>query len=186
MYVGRKELPMTVQTALTAIGFNRHEIAVSPAESFSMGGGAGNGSRALVAVINLQTGEYSVTRGSWGGSNMFQKTHADDDQRSRPLPEGFAVFLGSEGNGTYGSLKIHPKNLAPLLPAAPEVTDRERKILRACSYKSGYRREACDRLGVVYSKDDPAIASLISRGFISVNGSGMKLTTNGMNAKAPH
>jgi hypothetical protein len=186
MYIGRNDLPATVRHALTAIGFNRNEIAVTASESFSMGGGGGVGSRALIAVINLQTGEYNVTRGSWGGSNMFQKTPADDDRASRPLPEGFAVFLGSEGNGTYGSLRIHPKNLAPLLPATPEVTERERKILKACSYKSGYRREACERLGVVYAKDDPAIASLIARGFISANGTGMRLTTSGMNAKAPY
>ncbi len=148
-HVRVKDLPSQLRGALESLGYARADVSLDPRETYSMSaGGSGDGRRAFVCAVNLQTGEREIARGSWGGPNMFNPRNAVDlDQTDRPLPINFAVIHGSEGNTVYASIYVNPATLTPMLPAAPQLGDFERSILNVIGgYTSAGRKNEWERL----------------------------------------
>jgi len=133
MYAQVKDLPSSLQTVLSSIGYGRADIQILPRESYNLARGSADGCRAFIVAVNLTTGERQITRGSWGGANIYNpQNNVDLDDTERPLPPGFAIVDGSEGGGrpVYASIAVNPVTLAPMLPApATELTDIERRVL---------------------------------------------------------
>lgn len=186
MHISTKDLPRSLQSALSALGYHKADISVKAAEKFSVIDYGGAGRRAFACMVNLATGESQTMHGSWGGANAFAPTnHVDLDSTKRPLPDGFALIQGSEGNGpVYASVSVNPRNLSALLPegASDELTEKEKGALRLFSYISSARKEYAKGMGVEFSASHPLFASLIQRGYIKANKAGaMQLTTKGKN-----
>lgn len=181
MKVKRKDLPKAIKDVLTAVGYHAADISLDAAESFRAPGGAGEGNRAFVAVVNLSTGQYKIERGSWGGSNIFVQTLPDDLKQSIPIPVGSVVIIGQEGYVPDARIIAAPGTLAGALPAAPEASEREKQILAVFGgIKSGYRAEYLNTGRV--SKEE--ISALINRGLLSQNKAGaIQVTTAGKNAR---
>jgi hypothetical protein len=134
--------------------------------------------------VNLDTGDIQEHVGSWGGANMFNPGNAVDLNRTTyPLPENGAIVDGHQGGDrpVYAVVTVHPSRLVKVLPAAKDVTARQREILGCFIYKGGeYRKAELARKGVTPAELD----ELVAAGFISRNRAGaMSLTTDGRNAR---
>lgn len=182
MHTKIENLPTSVRNALSSLGYARADIGVSARESFSLRCASGQGQRAFVCVVNLETGERVVTLGSWGGANMFNPQNAVDlDDELRPILPNMCVIRGSQGEKVFASIEVAPATLAPMLPAASSIDDRDARIL-ACyrSLKSGnYRTEALARLKCT----DLDLDRLAARGLLKRAKNGAtQITTDGKNA----
>ena len=184
MYAKVADLPHVLQQALKSVGYGKKDIEVKTAETVRLSLQGGDGYRAFSTLVNLSTGQYETTMGSWGGSNMFNPSNpVDNDRQAYALPQGGAVIKGIEGGGrpVLATITLHPANVVPWLPATTELTEVERKTL-ACfkGRKPGpYRNDALANAG-----STPAIVdSLMVRGYLSRNRAGAtQITTEGRNA----
>lgn len=185
MYIAIRELPRPIQDALASVGYGRQDVDVQIAEEVSPGSGGQDGQRTFFSVINLETGTHRTSYGSWGGSNMFVTTQADEDRGSYPLPVNAAVVKGSSGGvGTFATVYIGPANAARLLPAADtSLSEQEKLILGGykCLKSGPYRQDHLRKC-----KATPAIiVSLVERGYLTMNKAGaVGITTSGRNAAA--
>jgi hypothetical protein len=183
MYVQVAELPESLQGALKSVGYGRKDINIEAREQVYMADGGGEGFRAFVVLVDLATGRAERHDGSWGGANMFNPRNAVDlDDTPRTIIPGMAVVKGHIGGDrpVGATVYINPENVAKLLPAKPDVSDREKQLLGVMGYKSGYRKEELARMRAT----DAEIDALVSRGFLSRNKAGaISLTTEGKNAR---
>ena len=182
-HIAVRDLPRPLQTALSDAGYGQRDIAVQAAETVHTGGGGGNGRRGGVVAVNLATGEVSpILWGAWGGCNMFGANPVDDGG-PLPIPPNGAIVTLTMGGGhpVLATIHVRPETLTPMLPAGPEVSDRDRWILAVFGgLKSFARPEYLSRGGV----QDPEIDSLVSRGLLKRNRAGAtQITTAGKNAR---
>ena len=192
MYVNIKELPLCVQVELSNQQYCKKDIEVSTATELDLSIAGGHGVRGFVVIINLVTGESSISQGSWGGSNLFCPTNAvDNDTGLHVLPVNGAVIKGTSGyGGTFATVYINPDNLAKLLPSEDTVTPRQAKILSIYKgYKAAYRKEQLFDTWYVKDnfKDGPVkqieIDDLVSAGYLKQNKVGSTtITTEGKNS----
>ena len=189
IHVTVRELPAPLQKVLREVRYNRKDIGVETSTTYDPGGAGGNGYRAFTAAVNLETGQYKILWGSWGGANIFTQNQVDLDTSSRPIPPNGAVVKGEIG-GTgpvYAHILIGPANLAKLLPAPAEALDlspEEIKALRIISeIRGGVRSGAFEYRGLgAYGPNNPHIQSLAQKGLVKVMGSGIMITLTGKNA----
>ena len=186
-YVNTKDLPPVVRKALAAVGYGRETIEMKPRETFTLQYMADDGARGFNVLINLATEQFDLTWGSWGGPNMFAHANLTDrDDTARPLPDGIIHLQGQAGGrGCFAHLRVNPKTLAPLLPAAPTVdlTEKEHKALRAvATLTSAGRKDEFSREGLgVYGPTNPLIAGLAEKGLVKVGKVGVSITLEGKN-----
>lgn len=186
MYVNIKNLPTAVQRALAAVGYGSKTIQIQPRETFRLQYFADQGSRGFNVLINLATGQYETTWGSWGGPNIFtDRNPTDRDDTARPLLPNMLHLQGQSGNGCYATIYVNPATLAPLLPAAPaaDLTDKEAAalmVVRTCNSKG--RKDEFDRsrLGA-YGPTNPHILALASKGMVEIKKMGISTTLAGKN-----
>jgi hypothetical protein len=179
IFVSVSSLPSAVKSVLSSNGYGKKDIGIKAQESFTFVGGAyGDGYRAWAVLMNLETGESKSFIGSWGGSNMFTKSHVDDDQTIHNIPVNGIVIEGQEGRWVSASIIVHANNMPKYLPAVSEITDAEGKILY---YFSAYT--SAGRKAVLNDSHTLAIDSLVTRGFLKRNKAGSTaITTKGKNA----
>lgn len=182
MHTKIENLPMSVRNALSNLGYARADIGVSAHETFSLRCASGQGQRAFVCIVNIETGERVVKIGSWGGANMFNPQNAVDlDDEERPILPNMVVIRGSQGERVHASIEVAAATLAPMLPAASGIDERDARIL-ACyrSLKSGnYRTEALARLKC--TEED--LVRLAALGLLKRARNGAtQITTDGKNA----
>ena len=95
MYTQVKDLPESIQSALSSLGYGRKDISLEVAESISPRVGGGDGLRGFCCIVNIENGERKTDVGSWGGSNMFQESavnRVDSDDNNYIIPPNFAVI----------------------------------------------------------------------------------------------
>lgn len=188
--VAVKDLPPSVQRALKEVKYGRRDIEVSAASSFSFQSFGGDGYRDFTCILNMETGQTKVTYGSWGGPNPFTRGKpVDTDDRNHTIPLNGAIIQGTEGGGkpVYATIKVHPDNMATLIPAQIDLTREEKLAITILdSLKPAYRAEYFVRndLGL-YKADNPLIKSLVDKGLVKVTGTGIQITTAGKNARDP-
>jgi len=175
-----KELPEVLQKALKSVGYGRRDINVSARAEVDLNPYAGEGQKGFAVVVNLATGVYKASEGSWGGANMFVARSIDTAQASYPLPPDGAAIVGTSGyHGTSASISVHPSALAPLLPGNADVTERERRILAMLGFTSAYRKELFADNKVTPDEVD----ALVAKKLVAKNKAGaLSLTTAGKNA----
>lgn len=179
MYVQLTDLPESITNALKASGYHCKDINVEPRDSISMMDCGGAGRRGFVVLVDIATGRSETHLGSFGGANMFNQNNAVDlDRTERTIIPGMAVIKGSQGEKTFATLYLNPENVVKMLPAKPEVSERDKQILEYMGYKSGYRKEYLERMKATTEEID----SLVNRGMLKKLGRGLSLTTEGKNA----
>lgn len=183
MFVATSALPNVFRSALKEIGYHKSDISVTGAVESPLSTMGGEGSKGFAVIVNVESGEYKVSWGSWGGANIANPGNAVDcDHRFYQIPPNGAVILGSiGGHGTYASILANPAILAPLLPPPSTLSEKQKGILRAYkSLKSGpYRQTALQDL--LCTKQD--IALLVSDGYLKESSNGaIQITTKGKNA----
>jgi len=182
MYVETKTLPKFVQSCLKKLGYHKRDIEVETRETISPLSAGGTGVRYYFAIVNLETNEFNVAMGSWGGANMFNpQNQVDLDSADYTIPTNGLVIKGCEGHYNYATIYVGSANVAGLLPAPASVSDRQKRILDIFgSYKSAYRREEFARAGITEAE----IVELVAGGFLKQNKAGARqLTTAGKNAR---
>lgn len=188
--VAVKDLPATVQRALKEVKYGRRDIEVSAATTFSFQSYGGDGYRDFTSIVNMETGQSKVTYGSWGGPNPWTRGNiVDTDDRNHTIPLNGAIIQGTEGGGkpVYATIKVHPDNMATLIPAQIDLTREEKLAITILdSLKPAYRAEYFVRndLGL-YKADNPLIKGLVDKGLVKVTGTGIQITTAGKNARDP-
>lgn len=182
MYVKTRDLPASVQQALSTLGYHRADIEVQAAETWTVESPAyGDGYRGFTAAINLETAECRIAYGSWGGANPFATSAADADDRVRSLPPNAAVIQGSTGHKTFARMHVHPAAIVKFLPAERALTRSERDALYCFKAIKGgaYRFDELRRRGV----SSLVVDELVSRGLLAKNKTGAcRITTDGKNA----
>lgn len=178
--VAVKELPEALQKALKSVGYGRRDIHVSARTDVDLNPYAGDGQKGFAVVVNLATGVYKASEGSWGGANMFTSRSIDTVQERYPLPPDGAAIVGTTGyHGTSASIYVHPSALAPLLPGNADVTEREARILAMMGFTSAYRKELLADNKVTSDEID----ALVAKKMLAKNKAGaLSLTTAGKNA----
>lgn len=190
-HVAVRDLPRSLQKALRTVGYRRKDIRVEPDTTYSPSEGSAGftGSRGFIVVVNMQTGQMKHEKGSWGGATPFERKQVDVDRKNYPIPNNGAVIVGeSGGRGTFAKIKVHPNNLAKMLPEGEDVklTPEENKALNILGgLKSGYRAQSFERynLGPYDVRSNPLLQGLLKKGLIKANRAGaMSITTKGRNA----
>ena len=180
------ELPECLINALKSVSYGKRDIEVVSREQISITCAGGDGRRGFAILLNLATGESKTLLGSWGGANAFNlQNQVDLDQRNYPIPENGAVILGSEGDKTFASIYLNPKNIVPFLNEASEISERERAIMYAygCIKSGEYRNDELSLLGIKDPRTNSEIQTLIERGLLKKDGRGIQMTTKGRNTR---
>jgi hypothetical protein len=187
-YVLVKDLPDSVQKVLKQVRYGRRDIELRPATSYQMAGASGEGKKAFIAAVNLESGQYKIEWGSWGGANIFNPDNPVDlDTRPRPLRKNMAVVQGTTGGGkpTWAHVDVHPSNLQQLIGGDEEdlTEDEVKAVSMIVGYKPFYRKEQFPREGLgEYGPDNPIILSLQKKGMVKINRAGaIQATTAGRN-----
>lgn len=187
MYSKVKDLPETIQSALSSLGYTRADIELKVKESISPFIGGGDGYRGFCVILDIVTGEKDVKLGSYGGSNAFNPgNQVDCDTACYKIPANTAVIKGSSGGGhpVSASITLSPDNVIKALPLKTELTPREKWLLYVLkAYTSQGRKEEFRR-----NNDIPTLADLKrleGLGFLKVNKAGAaQITTEGKNVVA--
>lgn len=184
VYSKVKDLPETIQHALSTLGYTRTDIELEISESVSPAVGGGDGYRGFCCIVDIITGQFDTKMGSWGGSNAFNPNNVvDQDINSYNIPDNVAVIKGTSGGSrpVYATITLSPNNMIKALPEKVDLTDRDKwilytfKALTSAGRKNEWERE----------NDKPSEADLIrfaGNGWITRSSNGAcKITTEGKN-----
>lgn len=185
------DLPESLRSTLTELGYACKDVEVVARELVSRNYAGSAGQKGFCAIVDLATGRHTIELGSWGGANMFSPDNAVDlDGKSYAIPPNVAVITGSSGGrGTFATVYVRPDAIAPLLPPAAEVTARQRWILYCFdAYTSAGRKDEFRRVSYTgRGPSDVELDALVSRGFLKRNRAGAtQITTEGKNAVDRH
>jgi hypothetical protein len=184
MWVAVTDLPDAVRATLAAVSYGRSDIEVRVTTTAVMSHGGSQGTRAFTAMVNLDSGEREIVRGSWGGANMFAPTNpVDRDGTEYPLPANGVIVMGSEGYPrTFAALYVSPALMPRMIAAPPaELSPVERDALWChVGIRGGqYRRDELRRRKV----QPGTVDALVARGLLKANRAGaVQVTTDGRNA----
>jgi hypothetical protein len=180
MYSKVRDLPTSLQRALSSVGYGRPDIGIRTALEESVACPGGSGYCGFAVIVDMSTGETRKLVGSWGGANMFnQDNRVDLDTQPHTMLPNVAVITGHIGGDrpTYATITIHPDNTVKMLPAVTELTTEEAYTLTAFGYIGEYRKRMLARHG-------SALDTLVSKGLVKRNKAGAcSITTEGRNAK---
>ena len=179
-----KELPESLLKALREVNYNKGDIQLEPAESISPSGVSSEGKRCFFMLVSLDTGEYKITYGSWGGPGLGSRNNMVDlDETSHPLTPGIAAIKGSVGYpATYATIYLHPDNITKLLTTVDErLSPRDRWLLYTFDgLTSAGRKDEWQYNNDVPSEDD--LNRLSDLGYLKRSKNGAtKITTEGKN-----
>ena len=186
MYTQVKDLPESIQSALSSVNYGRKDISLEVAESISPSVGGGDGLRGFCIIVNIETGERKTEVGSWGGQSMFAESASnpvDSDHTNYVIPVNFAVIKGSYGRDrpVYATITISSSNMIKALPEKVELNPRDQWILYTMkALTSAGRKNEWER-----ENDKPSEADLVrfvANGWIKRRSDGAcSITTDGKN-----
>jgi hypothetical protein len=180
-YVKVRELPDTLQSALSSVGYAKGDVQILIQETESLAFAGGDGYRGFASVVNISTGERKEMQGSWGGANPFNPTNMVDlNYEKYPIPKDVAVIRGFTGGAsgiTHATITLSPQNVMPVLQSTSELGDDEKHLLAIMrGHKPAYRKPYLDAAKEM-------VETLVERGYISRSKNGaLTLTTKGKNA----
>lgn len=175
-----RELPDCIRRALKSVGYGSRDINIETAEKISIIQAGCDGQRGFVILVNLESGEYTLQKGSWGGSNCFNPDNPVDlDDNEYSIPVNGAVIRGSEGYPrTFARITLHPNNMIRALPEAIVLTEEEKSTMYCYgALTSAYRKN------FLIGKET-IIDGLIAKGLLKRNAAGaVSITTAGKNTR---
>jgi hypothetical protein len=158
MYTKLTDLPETIQSALSKLGYHKADIQIEVSESVSPFIGGGDGYRGFCVILDIITGQSDTKMGSWGGSNAFSPNNqVDADTESYKIPNNVAVIKGSHGTDrVFATIYLSPENVIKALPIKVELDQRLKWILY------GYKGLTSSGRKNEYSryKDTPSVEDL--------------------------
>lgn len=188
MYVPTKDMPAGVRAVLREVRYGKRDVRVEVRTKYSLQYPADDGMRGFTAAVNLESGRYKITWGSWGGANAFNpRNQVDLDNTERQIPLNGVIVQGEMGGrGTFLTIYVNPDNVQALLPApAEDLSPKEQKALDIIGgLISSYRADEFAREGLGrYNAQNPLIQSLAAKGFLKVTVRGIAITTQGKNQR---
>ena len=185
-YVALTNLPETIQSALSSVGYRSQDIIVNASETYSPQSASGDGRRGFCVCLDIISGKRESRIGSWGGANMFNPSNqVAGDSNRYPIPTNGAVIKGSTGyGGTFAILTVAPNMLQKFLPITDDsITDADKAWLYILkTIKSSYRKSEANRASIPWPATD-RLEHLKGKGLIKINKAGsIQLTTDGKNA----
>ena len=183
MFVQVSQLPVTLQKALKSANFTGKDIEVKTAESVNISQGGYQGKQAFASIVNLSTGQFVTTKGSWGGPNMFNPGNiVDNHDKREALEPNVCAITGYIG--WIAEIHMHPFNINTLI-AAPtvELTQNEKQVLYGyCRYSAQGKKHMFERLNWSDAKKTEVLKALESKGMVKLNKAGAaSVTTEGKN-----
>lgn len=184
MYISVKELPACLTSALKSAGYGATDILVVAQSRVDSAAYASDGQRGFVTIVNLDSGQTHTETGSWGGSNMFTATLADDSRDPIDIPINGAVIKGSRGYPrTFATIYVHPDAWRFLPSGEEEELSAAAQQALYCfgAIKGGeYRRDEMSRRKVSAADVD----ALVESGHLKRSKNGAtQITTKGKNAR---
>ncbi len=180
IHVPLKELPSSLRDALKRVNYHAQDVGVVAQDKVIPNPYAGEGQKGFVLVIDINTGKSRDLPGGWGGANYNDPREIDFAGKAVSIPAGGAIIIGTEGHPrTMATIYVNPEMIAAMLPAGPEVSDRDKMILRSIrSYTSAGRKEIFRDQKVKPEEVD----ALVGRGLLKKTKSGaLSITTDGKN-----
>jgi len=110
-------LPPVIQKVLGDVRFTRRKITVRVDNSFSMYSAGDDGAKGFTALVDIDTNQYDLVWGAFGGGALGQKPTPVDDVNTpkKPLPDHLVVVQGQiGGRDPYASLICTEKTFARL------------------------------------------------------------------------
>jgi hypothetical protein len=181
-YVKVNSLWGAIQYALETVGYRKHDIEVRESATVTLQEYGGDGYRHFAAMLNVDTGELTVHRGSWGGPNAYDtKNLIDTDDGLFEVPMNVVVVKGYEG-GTSGGVRatiiVAPGSKLVNVPCIEDdLMQVEKHVLNVMrTYVGGYRKEMLLSYGHI-------VSGLVEKGYIkrAKNGA-LSLTIKGKSA----
>jgi hypothetical protein len=131
-------------------------------------------------LVDIASGKARDLEGGWGGARPDEPREIDFASKPVPIPPGGAIVIGTQGYPqTMATIYVHPESIAKMLPAMPEITDREQMILRTIrSLTSAGRKEIFANEKVRPEEID----ALVQRKLLAKSKAGaVSITTTGKN-----
>lgn len=185
MHVEVKDLVPAIQKALASVKYGARDISVEAKDEVALAtGGASDGSRGFVTIVNLETGKFHTEVGDWGGRGLGRRMSDWTDDRLT-LADNMVVVHGQMGYPrTYAHIYANGNVIGRFLPSGDEetLTDQEQQAIYChAAVKGGqYRRDEMSRRGV----RPETVDSLVERGYLKRNRAGaVQITTKGKNAR---
>jgi hypothetical protein len=180
MYVQINQLPTVIVQALKSVEINKNDIKLQVSETVKIMQAGGAGRRGFATIINLQTGEFKTTLGSWGGANMFNPGNLVDlDDSSHSLEMNVCALTGYVGESA--TLHVFPNNLQAFISTNNvELTPAQEYVLAVYSgFTSAYRKELISRKKLNFLQ---VAKELEEKKLLKVNKAGAaSITTEGKN-----
>lgn len=112
-------LPVFLKRALAEVRYQRRTLGWEVAHSYTPYSSGDDGNRGFLIEGNLQTKQYKITLGAWGGGALGVQPSAVDDTTTgkRPLTNNMVVIIGQTGSSPYAFLRCTPDTLPQLLPS---------------------------------------------------------------------
>lgn len=149
-----------------------------------------DGERGYLKVFNTKTGDVIKTyMGSWGGSNIFTKTIADDVGINVEIEPGIGVIVGHQGGMNPGVTMVymHASDVpADALPKKVELDETLLKVLSVMQYTSAYRKQYWNRAWGELGLNNPHLLKLVELGLLKKAGAGYSLTPDGKESLKKH
>lgn len=116
-------LPPVIKRVLAEVRFSKRKISVNQSTSFSMYSAGDDGAKGFTALVDIDTQQYKVTWGAFGGGALGQKPSPVDDVNTpkKALPDHLVVVQGQiGGRDPYATIICTPTTF-PRLIGAPRV-----------------------------------------------------------------
>ncbi|OHD24506.1 MAG: hypothetical protein A2Y38_07210 [Spirochaetes bacterium GWB1_59_5] len=115
------KLPKVIQRVLAEVRVVKRQISVTKATAFSMYSAGGDGAKGFTALVDLDTNQYKIVWGAWGGGALGQAPSPVDDvnQQKKPLPDHLVIVQGEQGGREpYVGITVTPTGFDRLLAAS--------------------------------------------------------------------
>jgi len=108
-------LPTVFKRVLADVKFNKRKIHLRIDNTWSMYSAGDDGAKGFTAIVDMNTGQYKVAWGDWGGGGLGGIKPVDDTKTPRkPIPDHLAIVQGQIGSSAYASITTNDKGMSRL------------------------------------------------------------------------
>lgn len=139
-------LPPVLKKVLAEVRSNKRKINVRIDTSFSMYSAGDDGAKGFTALVDIDTQQYNVTWGAFGGGALGMKPSPVDDVNTpkKPLLDHLVVVQGQiGGRDPYASLVMTDKAYARLTGAGRQAHETDKAVKKEAlrEFKDAYQAQ---------------------------------------------
>lgn len=119
-------LPAVIKRVLAEVRFSKRKISVRTSTSFSMYSAGDDGAKGFTALVDIDTQQYKITWGDFGGGGLGQKPSPVDDVNTpkKPMLDFMVVVQGQiGGRDPYASIICTESALPRLTGGARQASE---------------------------------------------------------------